>query len=190
MITDLKYYVQHQKGFLPETFCDKILDELKSVKFEKNTFYNARTKKHAPRSGNQELLMSWQGTPSKNELTGKLWHAIDKYIKTIKMPWFNGWQGYTAVRFNKYKKNKKMALHCDHIRLFENQMSNLEGVPILSVVGTLNDDYKGGEFILFDDYEIKFGKGDVLVFPSSFLYPHKVKPVKRGTRYSYVSWVC
>ena len=46
-----------------------------------------------------------------------------------------------------------------------------------------------GEFIIFDDTEIKFDKGDVLVFPSLFLYPHKVEPVKSGTRYSYISWV-
>ena len=64
-----------------------------------------------------------------------------------------------------------------------------KGIPILSVLGVLNDDYEGGEFIIFDDTEIKFDKGDVLVFPSLFLYPHKVEPVKSGTRYSYISWV-
>ena len=36
MITDLKHYVHHQKGFLPETFCDKILDELKPRKEHKS----------------------------------------------------------------------------------------------------------------------------------------------------------
>jgi predicted 2-oxoglutarate/Fe(II)-dependent dioxygenase YbiX len=42
---------------------------------------------------------------------------------------------------------------------------------------------------MFDDYEIKFKQGDVIIFPSLFLYPHKVEPVKKGTRYSYISWV-
>jgi len=37
--------------------------------------------------------------------------------------------------------------------------------------------------------EIKLPTGSVLVFPSNFLYPHKVCPVKKGVRYSYVSWV-
>ena len=103
------------------------------------------------------------------------------------MPWFSSWQGYSAVRFNEYKENKKMALHCDHIHsMFDGQK---KGIPILSVLGVLNDDYEGGEFILFDDYEIKFKKGDVVIFPSLFLYPHKVEPVTKGTRYSYISWV-
>ena len=32
-------------------------------------------------------------------------------------------------------------------------------------------------------------KGDLIIFPSNFLYPHKITPVTKGVRYSYVSWV-
>ena len=56
------------------------------------------------------------------------------------------------------------------------------------MIGALNDNYQGGEFIMFDDYEIKLKKGDFLLFPSVFLYPHLVKPVTKGTRYTFVSW--
>ena len=55
-------------------------------------------------------------------------------------------------------------------------------------VSLLNDNYQGGEFIMFDDYEIKFKAGDLLIFPSVFLYPHLVKPVTKGIRYAFVSW--
>tara|TARA_R110002094_G_C4832487_1_gene205553 strand:- start:489 stop:620 length:132 start_codon:yes stop_codon:yes gene_type:complete len=41
---------------------------------------------------------------------------------------------------------------------------------------------------MFDDYEIKIEAGDLLLFPSVFLYPHKVEPVTKGERYSFVSW--
>ena len=187
MITDLKHYVHLQKGFIDNNFCNKVLDEMKSVNFQEHTFYNPKTKKYTPRSGDQELSMSWDNTPSRNELTGKLWQAISNYKDFINMPWFDTWQGYTAIRFNQYKENKKMALHCDHIHsMFDGER---KGIPILSVLGVLNDDYEGGEFILFDDYKIDFKKGDVLIFPSLFLYPHKVEPITKGTRYSYISWV-
>ena len=36
--------------------------------------------------------------------------------------------------------------------------------------------------------KLDFKKGDVLIFPSNFLFPHEVKPVKKGTRYSAISW--
>ena len=80
-----------------------------------------------------------------------------------------------------------MSKHIDHIQSIFT--GDIRGIPILSIVCVLNDDYQGGKFIMFDDYEIKFKAGDLIIFPSVFLYPHLVKPVKKGTRYSFVSWV-
>ena len=54
---------------------------------------------------------------------------------------------------------------------------------------SLNDDYEGGEFMVFGNGEqqIALGKGEAIVF-SSFL-PHKVKPITKGERWSLVAWV-
>jgi len=53
----------------------------------------------------------------------------------------------------------------------------------------LNDDYEGGEFAFFDRKLVyKLKKGDALMFPSNFMYPHEVMPVTNGTRYSIVTW--
>ena len=102
------------------------------------------------------------------------------------MPWHSGWAGYSSVRYNRYSQDRKMAEHCDHIHsLFEGKR---KGIPILSCLGVLNDDYEGGEFVMFEDFEIKLEQGDLLIFPSNFLYPHRVEPVKNGVRYSYISW--
>jgi predicted 2-oxoglutarate/Fe(II)-dependent dioxygenase YbiX len=80
-----------------------------------------------------------------------------------------------------------MSEHCDHITgVFD---GNRKGIPILSLVGLLNDDFEGGEFVMFEDEEIPFNIGDIMVFPSLFLYPHKVNPIITGTRFSMVSWV-
>ena len=79
-----------------------------------------------------------------------------------------------------------MALHADHIQsIFDGEK---KGIPILSILGVLNNDYEGGEFYLIDDI-IDLKKGDVIIFPSNFMYPHKVEPVTKGTRYSYISWI-
>ena len=79
-----------------------------------------------------------------------------------------------------------MALHCDHIHsIFTGEA---RGIPILSVVGSLNDGYTGGEFIMFDDYKIKLNPGELMVFPSNFMYPHKVNLVTSGVRDTFVSW--
>jgi predicted 2-oxoglutarate/Fe(II)-dependent dioxygenase YbiX len=79
-----------------------------------------------------------------------------------------------------------MKLHCDHIQDLFGPGTN--GIPILSIVGALNNDYEGGEFVMWDTV-IDIPPGAVLIFPSNFMYPHRVNPVTLGTRYSYVSWV-
>jgi predicted 2-oxoglutarate/Fe(II)-dependent dioxygenase YbiX len=80
-----------------------------------------------------------------------------------------------------------MAKHCDHIHdIFDGEK---KGIPILSCLGALNDNYKGGEFILFDNKQVELKAGELLIFPSNFMYPHEIKPVTKGTRYSYISWV-
>ena len=185
--TDLQHYVKPFKGRIDGDLCDTLIREMKTIEFSQHTFNNKMTGENKPRSGSKELSVSWDDCPSRSILSEKIWYIIKDYLTYVNMPWFTRWSGYTLPRFNKYDEDKKMALHCDHIHsMFDGKK---KGIPILSVLGVLNDDYEGGEFIMFDDTEIKFDKGDVLVFPSLFLYPHKVEPVKSGTRYSYISWV-
>ena len=80
-----------------------------------------------------------------------------------------------------------MRPHCDHIHdLFD---GNTKGIPILSIVGSLNNDYNGGDFIMWGNQKIEIPAGSIIVFPSNFMYPHCVTQVTEGTRYSFVSWV-
>ena len=41
----------------------------------------------------------------------------------------------------------------------------------------------------YQNKEYKLKAGEVIIFPSNFLYPHKVNPVSKGTRYTFISWV-
>ena len=78
-----------------------------------------------------------------------------------------------------------MRTHYDHIQsMFDGTM---KGIPILSIVGLLNDNYEGGEFMIRGK-EVKLIRGDILIFPSNFIYPHEVKDITKGIRYSFVSW--
>ena len=78
-----------------------------------------------------------------------------------------------------------MRTHYDHIQiLFDGK---LKGIPIISIVGLLNDNYEGGQFMCRGN-EIKLTRGDILLFPSNFMYPHEVREITKGIRYSFVSW--
>jgi len=186
MNKDLKKYVLKIENFLSKEFCNQTINQLKKIQWRKHDFYNIRTNKSTPRSGYRELDVSNDVVPNNEEIMKRLHNALEHYLKELNFKWFCSWDGYSRVRYNKYSKGQKMAIHCDHIHnLFTGEK---RGIPILSIVCVLNDNYEGGEFIMFDDYEIKFKAGDLIVFPSVFLYPHLVKPVKKGIRYSFVSW--
>ena len=72
--------------------------------------------------------------------------------------------------------------HTDHMK---------ENPRILTMLVGLNsvNDYDGGElFVQNNEKGVKLDKGDVVVFPSNFMYPHKVSPVTRGERRVLIIW--
>jgi hypothetical protein len=191
MKKNLSDYVKHEKGFLKDTVCDKTVFELNNLNqslWNEHKFYDLKENKFQKLSGDQELSTVYSKNISTKEFIMKeLWNGIYNYIIGLNFSWFGGWKSYSEIRFNKYSQNTKMAQHCDHIHtLFDGER---KGIPILSVLGILNDNYEGGKFIMFENEEIKLNKGDLLIFPSVFLYPHKVEPVTKGIRYSFISWV-
>jgi predicted 2-oxoglutarate/Fe(II)-dependent dioxygenase YbiX len=140
------------------------------------------------RQGDEELFVS-DGSLSEqyNLIMSNIYNSISNYIRDVNIPEFTYWQGYTPLRFNRYKENQTMLKHIDRIKsIFD---GTRRGVPILSVVGLLNDNFSGGDFIMFDDYKVNLKAGDIMIFPSSFTFPHQVTHITEGTRYSFVSWV-
>jgi Rps23 Pro-64 3,4-dihydroxylase Tpa1-like proline 4-hydroxylase len=64
------------------------------------------------------------------------------------------------------------------------------GTRRMTVSICLNDNYQGGDFTFFQEqtvYSLK--KGDVLMFPSNFMYPHGVREITKGTRYQLITWL-
>ena len=190
MKESLKDYILHLDKWIPKNICQKSIKELSDNNtWEKHKYHNSKNKTTKSKNGNKELDICYGNNLTYlQELYNLVWKALEKYIVIDKVGGknFRGWNGFTQIKFNRYKKNQIMSKHIDHIHdIFS---GDKKGIPILSIVGVLNDDYTGGKFIMFDNYEIKFKAGDLIIFPSVFLYPHLVKPVKKGTRYSFVSW--
>jgi hypothetical protein len=180
-------YVKVYPNFLSKKLCKQAILELKHIHWEKHRYHNPLKVGTQTISYDDDLFVNQNPIKSGDAINKKIWLALEKYVvKDINFPWFNGWQGYTLARFNRYDAQTLMRIHCDHIHtLFEGEK---RGIPVLSIVGTLNDDYEGGEFLMFGEHKIDLPAGSIVVFPSNFLYPHEVTPIKTGVRYSYVSW--
>jgi len=192
MNKDIKHYIAYYPNFFDKKICNKTIKELKKQKFFKHQFYSATKDASFHLSGDEELSVAYvesmEKLPSTHKfIQDKLWYAIKAYIEQHNFSWFGDWSGYSAIRYNKYDKKTRMHSHCDHIHsLFDGER---KGIPTLSIIGCLNDNYEGGDLVFFTDTPIKMKAGSLLIFPSNFLYPHEVKLITKGTRYSFVSWV-
>ena len=84
-----------------------------------------------------------------------------------------------AVNFVKYGVGEHFDVHSDH---------GFSYICTVSTVAYLNDDYEGGElWFKHLDQTIKPEAGDIVVFPSTFIYAHASLPVKTGIKYSAVT---
>jgi hypothetical protein len=203
MKENIKDYLFHKKRFLGVEFCEYALETLTKSKWEEHDFtgYENNDPEHGF-SWQREVKTKHEMEPEfigftspdwnkdhahiNNVIINHLSRTLTEYIKSFSYPWFNGWNGYSVIKFLKYAEEHKMAEHCDHISsLFD---GNVKGIPMLSIVGQFNNDFEGGEFVMWGDQVINLEAGDLIIFPSNFMYPHRVEPVTKGDRYSYVSW--
>jgi len=186
----LQDYIKVYENFLDKDFCSEVIDTLEKNKWSTHQFYKARTNSYESSDTELQVSMSCDSIAQQKLINDKIWFAIEKYVlKDFEefAEHFPGWDGYSPIRFNKYEENTEMHLHSDLVRgLFTGER---RGIPLLSVVGLLNDNYEGGEFIMWRDTKIELPTGSIMIFPSNFLYPHQVTPIMKGVRYSYVSWV-
>ena len=93
--------------------------------------------------------------------------------------WGVGVRSYEAFNFVKYEgAGTQFRVHADHGPTY---------VATISAVIYLNDDYEGGElwFPRFD-LDLKPKRGDIAIFPSTFIYEHASKEMIDGTKYAVV----
>lgn len=184
MDRNIESYVRRYDFLTPEE-CEQTLVELKAVSWGKHDYYNSSTK--TSQSFENDFYVSHVNINMTEVIMTRLWNYIEKYFKDNNFEWVAGWNGYTNPRFNKYPVGTEMRIHCDHIHsMFDGER---KGIPSLSILGALNNDYKGGDLIMWTDTVMNLKAGQLIIWPSNFLYPHEVKIVTEGTRYSFVSWV-
>lgn len=181
---DIRDYVKSY-NCLEEKFCDQVVENIKHDNWRQHQFYNFGNETY--HSYDKELSICYSNIQEKEKIKESVHEVLYQYLAIdLKFSWYTRPKFFTEIRFNKYDKSTQMELHCDHIHsMFD---GNLKGVPIISIVGLLNDNFEGGDLVFFGDQKYPLKKGDIVVFPSNFLFPHHVVEVTNGTRYSFVSW--
>jgi len=179
------------QNLIPTSLCRSLIREssLPEKKWSQHSWYNYGRDDLSSMPDKELDIINSTGEQfqSLGEYLGKaLQNYQQKYSSDGKEKAGARWiKNVSQVRFNRYKVGTKMRTHYDHIQsLFDGK---LKGIPIISIVGLLNDNYEGGQFMCRGN-EIKLTRGDILLFPSNFMYPHEVREITKGIRYSFVSW--
>jgi hypothetical protein len=182
--SNLNDYILVIKNALTYPLCDAILDEFKNSDEWINSEIASGINKNVRNC--QTIGVSYPSIIEKNK---KVRLKIDKYLMAsaskcikeynIKFPYckIEEDSGYELLRY------EEGCFYIEHTDSFKARPR------AVSCSFILNDDFEGGEFAFFNkEFKYKLDKGDALLFPSNFMYPHEVLPVTKGTRYSIITW--
>jgi hypothetical protein len=176
-------------NFLPNETCDKLVafaemrkaDRLK-VRIPNSEIGAAQEVEDKKRvayfvdlGNKQKIIDKWVADIFHKFLTSKIKKKIRSYEKAQLMRYTHGgfYQPHSdADFFDEERQEWKKVLDRDY-----------------SLLLYLNDDYERGSIHFeYFNYTFKPAKGDLLIFPSNYLYLHEARQVKSGVRYVVVSW--
>lgn len=178
-MNNISDYIKIVKNVVPNKLCDDIIEEYANcTQWSKAPTRKAKEDTHR----NCECLhMSAQESNYRQELDLEVYNTTVKCLEeyNLAFTWSAADEdtGYDLLR---YKTGGYYKQHVD---------SFITEPRLLSCSLALNDEYKGGEFYFFDrKLKYTLDKGDAIMFPSNFVYPHEIGEVTEGTRYSIITW--
>ena len=187
--TSLLNTIHVERGIIPANLCDYIVEDVEKREWNPHTWYSAQNNTY----GSEETMeLDVQSTtPELQQLltpiiiqAGAVYNQKYTWLKSERTQQIMN--KFTGVRFNRYQPGQIMRQHIDHIHsIFDGQE---KGIPVLSFILNFNDDYEGADLFFWDNTTFKLGKGDIIMWPSNFLYPHGVTEATKGKRYSGVAW--
>ena len=177
-------WIGHYENVLPDELCDDIISyTIESKKLSPSTYstHDSTSPKSSQRVFMDDVWFRDGEDKYYEEMKEHTLNVLSNYQKIHKVVC----KRYTDFRINRYSSGGFMSEHIDNIHHSHGQQY---GYPHLSVLLFLNEDYKGGEFMVADN-EYKTSKGSAIIFPSNFMFPHKVNNIEYGTRWSVISWL-
>lgn len=186
--TKVLTFVEKFNSVISDSLCNKILRDLDSADWRKHTWNNGSDSESAHTKPKDPDVTQLAADP---ELDSIIKMCIEQYTeKQMEITgYYASWQidDFSQPRYNKYTAGQNLEVHVDHIHSLFNIENRSRGIPIYSILGLVNDDFSGGEFRICGKI-LNLSKGDIIIWPSNFLYPHEVLTIQSGQRISFVSW--
>tara|TARA_R110000787_G_scaffold275827_1_gene384595 strand:- start:2294 stop:2926 length:633 start_codon:yes stop_codon:yes gene_type:complete len=201
----LKHYYWYFQSVLSPKFCDELIVHAKNKNLTKGLTGEFASKQIAEKKLTKKDILNLKKKRDSNVTWLNdpwIYNEIHHYVHAANKSagWNFDWDWSESCQFTKYNKNQFYDWHCDSFQEpFNSKDKNLHGkIRKLSVTCSLSDpkDYSGGELeFQFRDNQNPnktrickeiLPRGSIVVFPSHVW--HRVKPIKKGKRYSLVVW--
>ena len=181
---DLRDYIMVYDDIVNPKLCDHIIKTYENHSAWKPALTAGDTDNEKSDKRRCEVLEISREKDSESKIIDKdlfnaFGDAMKRYMRTHEHIEVTNDEGYFLL---KYEKGGSYIQHPD---------DGKHNHRMLSAVMVVSDhqDYEGGDLVFFNSsYKPKLKKGSIVVFPSSFVFPHRVAEVTKGIRYSIVSW--
>tara|TARA_Y100000592_G_C5428998_1_gene297305 strand:- start:162 stop:728 length:567 start_codon:yes stop_codon:yes gene_type:complete len=188
MVLEELKYISIVKNALPKQNFDRLL------KFFDNDMIEEEARIGSGKEGKvdeniRKVAMHWF-RPDSEKMTDVYWYNyLRKIFANHAIQFFtqrninHSFSDQFEIHLLKYYENNFYNMHSDYAKNTPRELS-------FSLL--LNDDYKGGNFIfLFEnkEYPVTIEKNDLLIFPSNFIYHHRIDKVSKGVRKAVVGWI-
>jgi Rps23 Pro-64 3,4-dihydroxylase Tpa1-like proline 4-hydroxylase len=184
----LEDFVVHLEEAIDPDFCDQILEQYVYTNYWEPTLtgngHDPGARKCAFIPISDPAVLQEDNQEERKEIDNKLFEIVQDLIKQYQdmHPDFDleiqEDSGYELLR---YEEGDFYVQHTDSFK---------EQPRALTIIMSMNNGFEGGQVALFDrELMYSLDCGDVLMFPSNFMYPHEILPVKSGVRFSIITWV-
>ncbi len=183
-------YIKIYENILHDETLDSFIEVCKTEKkFQNATIVRPKGEVIEPQVRQTQVWPLHNGMHEKS-FTTIHWsnYLLDTFSKYVQKYLSNFSQDLTVqlndIQVLKYNVGGHYKLHVD----------NGTTIPrTISLIFIVNDGYEGGNLVFSNPERTKeitaeTKKNSLIIWPSNFLYPHKVTPVTSGVRYSVVAW--
>jgi len=180
---NLYNYIRVYENNFPIKLCDEIINEYDNTDLWVDQTQVNQSNSACYMKALQISADSTKTTIERKRIDQDIFTHLNKIITKYnsKFPFLNVTSdtGYILLKYS----------NSDFYKMHVDDQSDSQEKRTVSCVICLTDDYIGGEIAFLNKQKIfKLKKGDVLLFPSNFMFPHEVYPIVSGVRYSIVTW--
>lgn len=185
---ELKNFIKIYDDVLPENTFHNLLQVCKTLKYEEALIGENKLDKQQRDVGTcglSDISDSMTEVHWGNLLQNIFYKNLQKYLQEQKIQVLYGADKIENVQVLKYNESNFYIWHYDDGPQFPR---------VFSFIYFLNNDFEGGELCFRNpngtgEFSIEKKQNRLVIWPSCFLFPHSVKKVTKGTRYSIVSWI-